>query len=178
MYIKHKRNKTIRNRTHYKWIAEVKLWERKFREMMQNEMFASIAVVRYYLACNTLTSIYPSECEKYRYYGMVIAVNTAAFAAAENTGLLAEGITGIFHTALDNYGNWLDHETDIKNIMKKDKLRKYVSFTDRRYAEMFLSCDKMERYNEDLWEYLKDVTKKKLATRSAKRVLRLMKCCI
>ena len=127
------------------YAAEVAMWCEKLNNLMKAEKHAAVALV-----------------------GEGMRTNPAMFAAAEMTGLLAEGINAFCYAALDNAGSWSCCSEDIKYILNEDELRKYVTFSDRYMAECFLTGGAMlcEFENEDLWLRYARAARKKLDERN------------
>ena len=133
------------------YISAIQRWSAKFRELMQSEKYAAISIVAYYLPSQCMMVGCPLGDDEYQRIGEQMRNDGAMFAAAEKTGLLAEGIDAIFAAALDNCDSWAYYANDIAFILKNSALHKYVSFSDRYLAECFLSGGKMLCEDEDLW---------------------------
>lgn len=152
------------------YAAEVELWCENFSNLMKAEKYAAIAVVAYYLPHQCTMVGCPLGDPEYKKLGESMRDNPAMFAAAESTGLFAEGIDAFCYAALDNAGSWSYYAADIEYLLKNDELRKYVSFSDRYLAECLLSGGDMlrEDKNEELWDCYAHAAIKKLDERKAR----------
>lgn len=152
------------------YVTEVELWCKKFNDLMKAEKHASVAIVGYMLPGQCTMVGCPLGDPEFEKLGEGMRTNPAMFAAAEKTGLLAEGINAFCHAALDNAGSWLCYSEDIKYLLKNEELCKYVSFSYRYEAECFLSGGSMlcEVENEDLWLRYARAAKKKLSERKTR----------
>ena len=137
------------------YIAAVQRWSAKFRDLMKAEQYAPISIVAYYLPRQCTMIGCPLGDKEYQDLGERMRIDHAMFTAAERTGLIAEGIDAIFQAALDNCDNWAYYAKDIDFILKHTELHKYVSFSDRCYAEMLLAGGNLffedENENEIEW---------------------------
>ena len=147
---------------------EVEAWTKKLNELMKAELNAALAVVAYYLPHQCTMVGCPLGDSEYKQLGEVMRTDPAMFAAAEVTGLLAEGIDAFCHAALDNVDNWDCYSDDIEYLLKNDELRKYVSFSDKYIAEILIAGGAMLRDvdNEDLWLRYVQAAQKKLRERA------------
>lgn len=139
--------------SNHSYIAEVELWCKKFNDLMKAEKHAAVALVAYMLPGQCTMVGCPLGDPEFKKLGEDVRTNPAMFAAAEKTGLLAEGIDAFFYAALDNAGSWNYYADDIEYLLKNDELRKYVSFSYRYIAECLIAGGAMlcEEDNEDLW---------------------------
>lgn len=147
---------------------EVETWTEKWNNLMRAELHAALAVVAYYLPHQCTMVGCPLGDPEYKELGETMRVNPAMFAAAEATGLLAEGIDDFCHAALDSAESWNYYSDDIECLLKNDELRKYVSFSDRYLAECLIAGGAMLRDvdNEDMWLRYVQAAQKKLSERA------------
>ena len=153
------------------YLEEMAMWCQKFTDLMKTEMYAAIAIVAYMLpGQNTMVGC-PLGDPEYRALGEEMRTNPAMFAAAEKTGLLAEGIDAFCYAALDNADSWSGYAKDIKYLLGNDELRKYVSFADQYTAECLLAGGEMlcDDENEDLWLDVVRTALRKLKGRKTSR---------
>ena len=150
------------------YIASIKRWVAKFQDLMSAEMYAPTAIVAYYLPSQHTMIGCPLGDNEYQKIGEQMRTDYAAFAAAEKTGLLAEGIDSIFGAALDNCDNWAYYAKDIKYILKCAELCKYVRFCDRYVAEVLLSGGALYCDDEELWQRCCSTAQRKLSARKAR----------
>lgn len=150
------------------YAAEVAMWCEKLNNLMKAEKHAAVALVAYMLPGQCTMVGCPLGDSEFEKLGEGMRTNPAMFAAAEMTGLLAEGINAFCYAALDNAGSWSCCSEDIKYILNEDELRKYVTFSDRYMAECFLTGGAMlcEFENEDLWLRYARAARKKLDERN------------
>lgn len=150
------------------FVAEVELWCKRLNTLMKAELHAAIAVVAYYLPHQCTMIGCPLGDPEYKELGESMRTNPALFAAAEKTGLFAEGIHDLCYAALDNAGNWDYYSDNVEYLLKNDTLCKYISFSDRYLAECLIAGGAMLHgvENEDLWLRYIRVAKKKLAERA------------
>lgn len=152
------------------YVEEVAMWYQKFTDLMKTEMYAAVAIVAYMLpGQNTMVGC-PLGDSEYRALGEEMRINPAMFAAAEKTGLLAEGMDAFFYAALDNAGSWCGYADDIRYVLENDALSKYVSFSDRYNAECLLAGGDMlcDDENEDIWFRVAGAAQKKLDSRKTR----------
>lgn len=160
--------KNINIENSYDYTREVENWTKKFNNLMRAELHAALAVVAYYLPHQCTMVGCPLGDPEYKELGEAMRVNPAMFAAAEATGLFAEGIDAFCYAALDNADSWNYYANDIEYLLKNDELRKYVSFSDRYLAECLIAGGAMLRDvdNEDLWLRYVQTVQKKLSERN------------
>ena len=156
--------------SNYDYTAEVEMWCKKLTDLMKTEMYAAIAIVAYMLPSQNTMVGCPLGDPEYQKLGEEMRTNPAMFAAAEKTGLLAEGIAAFCYAALDNADNWSGYANDINYLQENDALRKYVSFANQYTAECLLAgsdllCDDK---NEDLWNDVVRATQRKLNGRKTR----------
>jgi hypothetical protein len=156
--------------SNHDYSAEVDLWCKNFNNLMKAEKYAAIAVVAYYLPHQCTMVGCPLGDLEYKKIGESMRDNPAMFAAAERTGLLAEGIDAFCDAALDNAESWSCYADDIEYLLTNDELCKYVSFSDRYLAESFLAGGNMLREveNEDVWVRYSRAARKKLDERQTR----------
>lgn len=150
------------------YIAAMQRWVAKFRELMRTEKHAPISIVAYYLPRQCTMIGCPLGDKEYQSIGEQLRTDAAMFAAAEKTGLIAEGIDAIFYAALDNGGSWSYLAKDIEYILKHPELNKYVSFSDRYYAEALLAGGELYCEHEDLWLQCYRAVQKKMSERQTR----------
>lgn len=131
---------------------EVAMWSNKFNDLMKHYWNAAAAIVKYYISDDGGIDTCPLGDAEFEGIGKELRSNPAAFTAAEKTGLIVTGVEKIFSSALDNCGNWSYNRPIIKHILKYDRLRKYVNFSKRYFAELLLSGGELLCDDEDLWE--------------------------
>ena len=150
------------------FVAEVEMWCKKLNNLMRSELQAAVAVVAYYLPHQCTMVGCPLGDREYQELGETMRTNPALFAAAERTGLFAEGIHDFCYAALDNAGSWNYYADDIEYLLKNDELCKYISFPNRYLAECLIAGGVMlrEEENEDLWLRYVRVAQKKLDERA------------
>ena len=156
--------------SNYDYAAEVEMWCQKFTELMKAEMHAALAIVAYMLPGQNTMAGCPLGDPEYQMLGEAMRTNSAMFAAAEKTGLLAEGIDAFCYAALDNAGSWSGYVKDVKSLLENDELRKYVSFADQYTAESLLAGGDMlcDDENEDIWFRVAGAVQKKLDGRKTR----------
>lgn len=154
----------------YDYVEEIEKWCKRFEVLMKEGKNAPVSIVAYYLPHQCIMVGCPLGDLEFKTLGEGMRTSPAMFAAAEKTGLLAEGIDAFCYAALDNAGSWSYYIEDIKYLLKRDELRKYVSFSNRYVAECFLSGGDMlcEFENEDLWLRFARAAKKKLDERKTR----------
>lgn len=130
---------------------DVDWWCNKLNNIMKTEMDAAVAILGYSLPFPSNMLGCPLGDDEFKGLGAAISCDEHAFAAAEKTGLIAQGMDAIFTDALNNCGSWLYHYNNIKFILSHDELRKYVSFDDRFIAEHLLAEGKSLCDNDALW---------------------------
>ncbi len=136
-------------------------WCYKLNSLMQAEANAAVAIFGYSLPHPANMLGCPLGDEEFEQIGALITCDCNALAAAEKTGLIAEGIDAIFFDALNNCGSWSYHYDNIKYILEHEKLRKYVSFSDRYIAEKLLGSGKELCKKDNLWHcYIKTLREK------------------
>jgi len=136
-------------------------WCDEFNKLMQAEKYAALAIFGYSLPHPSNMIGCPLGDPEFERLGLLIASDCNAFAAAEKTGLIAEGVDAIFSSALDNDGSWTYHYDNIKYILANEELRKYVSFTDRYTAEHLIAAGDILLEDEDFWyDYARAIQKK------------------
>lgn len=152
------------------YTAEVEVWCEKFEALMKEEMYAPISIVAYMLPGQFTMVGCPLGDPEYRELGERMRANPAMFAAAEKTGLIAEGIKKFFYAALDNAGSWAGYSDDVRYVLENDALRKYVSFSDRYCAERLLAGGDIlcEVEHEDLWLVVARAANSKLSSRKTR----------
>lgn len=150
------------------YIAAMQRWVAKFRELMRTEKHAPISIIAYYLPRQCTMIGCPLGDKEYQSLGEQLRTDAAMFAAAEKTGLIAEGIDAIFYAALDNCGSWSYLAKDIEYILKHSELNKYVSFSDRYYAEALLAGGELFCENEELWDRCYTTVQTKLSARTTR----------
>ena len=152
------------------YTTEVGLWCDRFETLMMEEMYAPISIVAYMLPSQFTMVGCPLGDPEYRELGERMRDDPAMFAAAEKTGLLAEGIDKFFYAALDNAGSWAGYSADVQYVLINDALRKYVSFPDQYIAECLLAGGEMlcEDENEDLWLEVARTADEKLSNRKTR----------
>lgn len=156
--------------SNHDYAAEVDLWCKNYDNLMKAEKYAALAVVAYYLPRQCIMAGCPMGDPEYKKIGESMRANPAMFAAAERTGLFAEGIDAFCYAALDNAGSWAYYAADIEYLLNSDELRKYVSFSDRYLAECLLSGGDMlcDDENEDLWSSYACAVSKRLDERATR----------
>lgn len=154
----------------HEYAAEVAMWCERLNSLMKTELHAAFAVVAYFLPHQCTMGGCPLGDPEYKELGEGMRNDPAMFAAAEKTGLLAEGIDAFCYAALDNAGSWNYYADDVECLLKNDELRKYVSFSDRYLAEGLIAGGAMlcEEENEDLWLHYVRVARKKLDERKTR----------
>ena len=150
------------------YIAAMQRWVAKFRELMRSEKYAPISIVAYYLPRQSTMIGCPMGDKEYQSLGEQMRTDAAMFAAAEKTGLIAEGVDAIFQAALDNFDSWSYYAEDVEYILKHPGLHKYVSFSDRYYAETLLAGGKLFCEDEVLWGRCYDTIRAKLSARKSR----------
>ena len=152
------------------YTAEVEEWCERLEALMKEEMYAPIAIVSYMLPGQCTMVGCPLGDLEYQKLGEKMREDPAVFAAAEKTGLLAEGINKFLYAALDNAGSWAGYSDDVHYILENEALRKYVSFSDRYCAECLLACGNIicEVEHEDLWLAMARTIKGKLSNRKTR----------
>lgn len=140
-------------------------WCNKLGDLMRTNMDAAVAILGYSLPFPSNMLGCPLGDEEFKGLGAAISCDKNAFAAAEKTGLIAEGMDAIFFDALNNCGSWSYHHNNIKFILSHDELRKYVSFSDRYIAERLLEGGEILCENDDLWMCYVDVVHEELRKR-------------
>ena len=130
----------------------VEQWCEKLNSLMLTATDAAVAILGYSLPFPSNMLGCPLGDEEFEKYGALISCDCNALAAAEKTGLIAEGIDSIFRDALNNSGSWCYHHKNISFILEHDELRKYVSFSDRYVSERLLEGGEILCENDDLWE--------------------------
>ncbi len=137
-----------------KYSEEVQEWCRKFKEIMCSTMSIPGAVIGYYLPGDPeqkFVEFCPLGDTEIASLGIEMRNNSAAFEAAEITGLVAEGVDDIMYSALNNCGSWAHNIDNVRNILKDKKLCKYVSFEDKYYAEEYLFMGNSLCDDENAW---------------------------
>ena len=157
--------------SNYDYAAEVEMWYQKFTDLMKTEMYAAITIVAYMLPGQYTMVGCPLGDPEYQMLGEAMRTNFAMFAAAEKTGLLAEGVDAFCYAALDNADSWSGCAKDVKYLLENDELRKYVSFADQYTAESLLAGGEMlcDDENEDLWLDVARAAMRKLKGRKTNR---------
>lgn len=152
------------------YAAEVAMWCEKLNNLMKAEKHAAVALVAYMLPGQCTMVGCPLGDSEFKKLGEGMRTNPAMFAAAERTGLFAEGIDAFCYAALDNAGSWAYYAADIEYLLNSDELRKYVSFSDRYLAECLLSGGDMlcDDENEDLWSSYACAVSKRLDERATR----------
>lgn len=150
------------------YIAAMQRWVAKFKELMRTEMYAPLSIVAYYLPRQSTMIGCPLGDKEYQSLGEQMRTDDAMFAAAEKTGLIAEGIDAIFQAALDNFDSWSYYAKDIEYILKHAGLHKYVSFSDRYYAEALLAGGELFCEDEGLWDRCYATVQAKLSSRKTR----------
>ena len=130
---------------------EIRLWETKFIDLMSHYWNASAAIVKYYVTDDYIIDTCPLGDAEYESLGKEMRTNPAAFIAAERSGLLADGVSSVFTSSMDTYDNWAYNAPVIKEILSNSDLSRYVSYTDRCFAEAYLSGGDLLREEDDLW---------------------------
>lgn len=154
----------------HEYAVEVEMWCERFETLMKEELYAPVAIVAYSLPHQNTMVGCPLGDPEYQELGEGMRTNSAMFAAAERTGLLAEGLDAFFYAALDNAGSWSGYADDIKYVLENDTLCKYVSFSDRYNAECLLAGGEMlcDDENEDIWLRVARAAQKKLDSRKTR----------
>lgn len=143
-------------------------WCEILNDLMESEKSASVAIVGYSLPNASFVLGCPLGDPEFEKLGALVACDATVFAAAEKTGLLAEGIDAIFFDALNNCGSWSYHYDNVKHILSVPELRKYVSFSDRFVAERLMAAGEMLCENDDLWYSYSSTIHRKLMDRNSR----------
>ena len=147
-------SKTLNNMT-------VDQWCYKLNSLMQTEKYAAVAILEYSLPVHSLPLGCPLGDPEFEMLGSLLLRVPTLYEAAEKTGLIAEGINAIFFDALNNCGSWSYHYDNIKYILEHEKLRKYVSFSDRYIAEKLLGYGEDLCKKDNLWySHIKELQEK------------------
>lgn len=140
--------------------AEIAEWREKLTDLMKREKYAAVAILGYYFGDSSCMLGCPLGDPEFERIGTEMQKNPALFTAAENVGLIAEGVSDIFYDALDNPGSWCYHHDKIRYIFENEGLSRHVPYRDRYLAEALLSGGK-DIYNDDddRWHKIFDVAK-------------------
>lgn len=134
-----------------KFKDEVNTWSNRFYDLMKRYWNAAAAIVTYYISDDSEIDACPLGDTEFECLGKELRTNSAAFIAAEETGMVVAGVGAIFYSALDNCGSWSHNSSIIKDILNDDNLSKYVAFNDKYLAKALLSGGQLVCEDDDLW---------------------------
>jgi hypothetical protein len=132
---------------------------------MRSSNNAAVAVLAYYLPGNSDFMTCPLGVSELKKFGAMMRDDAAMFAAAEDTGLLAEAVAELFRLALDNHGNWCAMEKDIKHMLEHDQFSRYIPFKYRFCAERMMVANELLCADEELWDKCSNELESRLSAR-------------
>lgn len=144
---------------------EVAMWSNKFNDLMEHYWNAAAAIVTYYISDDGGIDTCPLGDTEFERLGKALRSNPVAFTAAEETGLIVEGVGGIFTSAIDNCSNWSCKRHLIKYILNDDKLSKHVGFYRKYLTKVLLSGGQLVCDDNDLWRQFFNYAIEKLSDR-------------
>lgn len=152
-------------RSSIEYANKVAWWTTKFSKEMQSYANASVAIVAYYLRGNTAVVACPSEMEEFKAYGEEMRTNSVMFAAAEDSGLLAEAIPALFRLALENHNNWCQMSSDIAFLLQHPHLCRFVPYEYRVLADAAEAANAALSEDDERWYEFVQAAKSKLSAR-------------
>lgn len=152
-------------RSSIEYANKVAWWTTKFSKMMHSYANAPVAIIAYYLRGNSAVVACPNEMQEFRAYGEEMRTNSVMFAAAEDSGLLAEAIPALFRLALENHSNWCEMNKDISFFLEHPHLRRFVPFEYRIMAEAAKAANIALSEDDERWYDFVQAAKTKLGTR-------------
>lgn len=157
-------SRSINNNIDY--VTEVAWWTTKFNELMQYYVNAPVAILAYYLRGNSKVVVCPCEVGEIKKYGEEMRNSSVMFAAAEDSGLLAEAIPELFRIALENYKNWREMCNDILFLLQHTHLRRYIPFEYRALAKSAKAANIALFEDEAHWSEFVENARAKLKMRA------------
>ena len=155
----------VRVMSSVEYAMAVEKWSAVFTELMCGSNNAAVAVLAYYLPGNSDFMTCPLGVSKFKKLGTMMRDDEAMFAAAEDTGLLAEAVADLFRLALDNHGNWCAMDEDIKHMLENAQFRRYIPFKYRFCAEKIMAANELLCADEELWDKCSNELESKLSER-------------
>lgn len=174
MYVKRNINKNLHVRKEPEPHTDYDTWCKRFYELMRCDIHAPITIVKHCVSNNKRFHMYPVEDEIYKSVSATINTDVTVFTAAEETGLIAEGVRGVFRAAFHSCDSWRKHALIVKNILARSDLCKHVPNVDRYYAEIYLSTGEMLYHNEKMWKRFKQASEKRRKSRNSTNLLEIM----
>lgn len=134
------------------YISAVGWWSIKFRNEMESNADAALAILAYYLKDTSKLIVSAYEGTPFEIYGEAMRQSSVMIAAAEDSGLFAEAIPRLFCLALEKYSSWCLTYKDITYLMHHMYFRRYIPYAERFMAGYVL--DELDAVLEDeaLWE--------------------------
>ena len=134
------------------YIIVVARWVKKFSDLMRSYSNAAVSVLAYYLRGSTELITCPNGMDAFKEHGEAMRNNGVMFAAAEDSGLLAEAVPEVFRLALENHNNWCVMNKDISFLLQHPHLRHYIPFEYRFLAEAVTAINDFMLADETIWE--------------------------
>lgn len=157
-------SRSIKNNLDY--AADVAWWTTKFNELMHCYANAPVAVLVHYLRGTSKVVVCPHEVVKIKEYGEAMRNSSVMFAAAEDSGLLAEAIPELFRIALENYRNWRKMSKDIIFLLQHTHLHRYISFEYRALVKAAMAANIALFEDELHWSEFVENAREKLKKRA------------
>ena len=155
----------VRIMSSIEYAMAVEKWSEVFTELMGGSNNAAVAVLAYYLPGKSDFMTCPLCVSAIKKLGTMMRDDEAMFAAAEDTGLLAEAVAELFRMALDNHGNWCALDEDIKYMLENAQFRRFIPFKYRFCAEKIMTENELLCKDEDLWDKFTNELERKLNER-------------
>lgn len=149
------------------YASVVTCWVKRFSDLMRQYSNAATAILVYYLRGRAELVVCPDGMDEFKLHGEAMRHNGVMFAAAEESGLLAEAVPELFRLALKNYDNWYVMNKDILYLLQHQSLCRYIPFEYRFLAENVAAVNALVLENKLFWETCVAEAKAKLVERKA-----------